>query len=39
MIFGRKYREIIDQTFDVITKNNHIFKHGYIEDWNRAEER
>ena len=39
MIYGRKYREIVDQSFDVMVKNKHIFKHGFIEDLNRAEER
>jgi hypothetical protein len=38
-LYEEKYRKILDECFDVISKNKHIFHHGDIEDYDRAEER
>lgn len=38
-IYTEKYRKIIDQCFNIIVDNRHIFKHGDIEEYDRPTER
>ena len=39
MIYGKGYREIVDQCFAVMSNNKDIYTHADIEDYDRAEER
>ena len=32
-IYGEKYRKIVDDCFDVMIKNRHVFQHPDIEDY------
>jgi hypothetical protein len=39
MIYGKRYREVVDKCFDIMIQNPHIFIHADVEDLNKEQER